>query len=193
MTEHFNDLMREIEEFGRNNDSIYSEKESRMRNIAKTTGQFLGMLLELSNSRRVLEIGTSNGYSTLWLAKSLKKLNGTVTTIEYLESKAELASKNFNRSGFADVIDLVHGDGGAYLASTESNSFDFILLDSDRKEYVTWWEDLVRVIKPGGMIVMDNAVSHQSELTDFLSLVSNSDGCESVLLPFDSGVLLIKF
>lgn len=190
---HFNDLMNEIEEFGKVNDKLYDDKSFKMRNIAKTSGQFLGILIEMTNARRILEIGTSNGYSTLWIANSLKKVNGNVTTIEFMESKVELAEKNFNMSGLAEFINLVHGDAGEFIANCESSSFDMIFLDSDRKEYVSWWNNLKRVIAPGGIIVMDNAVSHVSELTDFIKLVEETDECKSWLFPIDSGLYIIKF
>lgn len=184
-------FLKKMEEFGKSNDELHAEKELRMRNISPTTGEFISMLIKISHAERVLEIGTSNGYSTLWIADALQ--NGKVTTIEFLETKVRMAEENFKHSGLASRIEQVQGDAGIFLKNAESGAYDFILLDSDRKEYVSWWDDLKRIMMPGGLLIVDNVVSHKSELTEFIQLVRETTACESTVLAFDSGVMLVKF
>ncbi|KAF1013444.1 MAG: putative O-methyltransferase [Stenotrophomonas maltophilia] len=93
------------------------------------------MLVRFGQARRVLEIGTSNGYSTLWLAEAAAAIDGHVTTLEYPADKVALAQANFERSGLAGRIRLVHGDAGQWLASAAHASIDLLFLDSDREQY----------------------------------------------------------
>ena len=109
----------------------------------------------LIQARRVLEIGTSNGYSTLWLADAVQRLGGRVTTIEVLPDKAHMARHNFARAELASWIQLHLGDAGDVLREQEPASFDLVFLDSDRAQYVSWWPDLQRVLTPGGLMVVD--------------------------------------
>ncbi len=143
-------LKVELERFGAENDREATERSRRMLNITRDTGEFLSVLVRATAARRILEIGTSNGYSTLWLAEAARAIGGTVTTVESSESKIGLASANFTRSGLASIIKLVHEDAGRILLQTEDDPFDLIFLDADRSEYSRWWNHLRRVLRPGG-------------------------------------------
>jgi predicted O-methyltransferase YrrM len=101
-------LKAELERFGETNDGAATERSQRMLNITRDTGEFLAVLVRATLARRVLEIGTSNGYSTLWLAEAAKAIGGAVTTVERSDYKARLAQANFARSGLASSITLVH-------------------------------------------------------------------------------------
>lgn len=191
MNRQLQELLQEIYAFGTANDQSRSNKMERMRNVVPSTGAFLGLMVGATRARRVLEVGTSNGYSTLWLAEAVQRLGGTVTTLEFLPEKAELALANFRRAGLQDVITLHLGDAGDHLRSADSESYDLIFLDSDRTEYPSWWPDLCRILVPGGLIIMDNALSHAAEVQPFLDVVAQTAGCQSLLLPLDQGVQLI--
>jgi predicted O-methyltransferase YrrM len=125
-----------------------------------------------TNALRVLEIGTSNGYSTLWLAQAALAIGGHVTTVELSEFKIGLAARNFERSGMSHVITQIRGEAGGVLEGMPHASFDFVFLDSERFNYSEWWPDLKRVLRIGGLLVVDNAISHSSEMAQFLALVS---------------------
>jgi predicted O-methyltransferase YrrM len=80
----------------------------------------------------VLEIGTSNGYSTLWLADAVRTIGGSITTVEFAEYKIGLASANFARSGLSPFITLLHDDAARLLQRSDQNAYDLIFLDSER-------------------------------------------------------------
>ena len=84
-------LKIELERFGEENDGVTVERSQRMLNITRDTGEFLSALVRATAARRILEIGTSNGYSTLWLAEAARATGGTVTTVEFSEYKFGLA------------------------------------------------------------------------------------------------------
>jgi len=123
--------MTELEQFGKAHDSVTTARSRRMLNITRDTGEFLAVLVRATVARRVLEIGTSNGYSTLWLAEAARAIGGTVTTIELSEYKVGLATQNFARSGLASCITLMHDDAGLVLGRAADGAFDLVFLDSE--------------------------------------------------------------
>jgi predicted O-methyltransferase YrrM len=180
-------LMAELERFGNSNDSATSERSRKMLNITHDTGEFLAVLIRATVARRILEIGTSNGYSTLWLADTARAIGGAVTTIEFSDHKIELATKNFARSGLASFITLVHDDAGRVLERGADSAFDFIFLDSERPEYPGWWPHIRRVLRAGGLLVVDNATSHPQEMAPFVALVKADASFTTSLVPVGNG------
>jgi len=183
-------LLAELEEFGQQNDATITDRPRRMLNITRDTGEFLAVLVKATNAKRVLEIGTSNGYSTLWLARAAQSIGGTVTTVEKAELKTEMARATFARSGLAAVISLVHDDAGAVLKRMTDNSFDLVFLDSERPEYPGWWPDLRRVLRAGGLLVVDNATSHPEQMAPFVALVTADRFFTTSLVPVGNGEFL---
>ena len=174
-------IKAKLERFGRLNDAVHTERAHRMLNITRDTGEFLAVLVRATLARRILEIGTSNGYSTLWLAEAAKDTGGAVTTVELSESKVRMARETFTRSGLSDCIRLLHEDAGRMLDQSESNTYDLVFLDSERPEYLGWWPRLRSVIRPGGLLVVDNATSHPEQLAPFMDLV-NADSAFTTCL-----------
>src|SRR3990172_2313730 len=128
MTEKLAALLAELEQFGQRNDAATTDRPRRMLNITRDTGEFLAVLVNAADARRILEIGTSNGSSTLWLAGAARATGGSVTTVELSELKLGMASANFARSGLSAYISLVHDDAGRVLARSAGASFDLIFL-----------------------------------------------------------------
>jgi predicted O-methyltransferase YrrM len=183
-------LMAELEHFGKANDSSTTDRPRRMLNITRDTGSFLAVLVTATLARRVLEIGTSNGYSTLWLASAARAIAGSVTTVELSEYKVGLASTNFARAGLASFISLVHDDAGCVLERSGDGAFDLIFLDSERPEYPGWWPQLKRVLRSGGLLIVDNATSHPEQMAPFIALVNADNDFTTSLVPVGNGEFL---
>jgi predicted O-methyltransferase YrrM len=190
LTSPLDKLLAELEQFGQANDSSTTERARRMLNITRDTGEFLAVLIRATVARRVLEIGTSNGYSTLWLASAARAIGGAVTTVEQSEYKIGLASANFARSGLTAYISQRHDDAGRMLAGTPDGAFDLIFLDSERPEYPGWWPNLKRVLRPGGLLVVDNATSHVEQMAPFVALVKADPDFVTSLVPVGNGEFL---
>jgi predicted O-methyltransferase YrrM len=161
-----------------------------MLNITRDTGELLAVLVRAVNARRVLEIGTSNGYSTLWLASAARAIGGSVTTVEVSEYKVGLATANFAKSAISSTVNLMHAEAGQMLHHAEYGSFDLVFLDSERSEYPAWWPDLRRVLRPGGLLVVDNATSHADQMAPFLALVRADPEFTTCLAPVGNGEFL---
>lgn len=190
MRPELQELLSKLEKFSTENDRAQSDRQQKMLNITPDTGPFLSLLLQNCKARKVLEVGTSNGYSTLWIADALRQSEGLVVTIEIQDHKFAKAKENFRISGLDDRIQQVLGDAGEYLKKSPKNNFDAVFLDSDREQYADWWTDLMSVLKPGGLLIVDNATSHAHELEEFLCLVQKSQFTHS-LVPIGNGELLV--
>ncbi len=190
MVDALQNLLAELEQFGRDNDSATAERPRKMLNITRDTGEFLAVLVRAAFARRVLEIGTSNGYSTLWLASAAQDIGGSVTTVEKSQYKIDLAATNFARSGLASSIAQVHDDAGRLLERSADGAFDLIFLDSERPEYSGWWPHLRRVLRRGGLLVVDNATSHPAEIAPFVALVKADAEFITSLVPVGNGEFL---
>jgi len=191
MNERVASLLREIEAFGNANDARVADRSQKMLNITPDTGEFLSILVCLQPAKRVLEIGTSNGYSTLWLADAVSGTEGIIETVERNPEKVRLARANFERSGLSRFISLVEADAAKVLAAAADATYDFIFLDSERTEYLSWWPHVLRVLRPGGLVVCDNAISHKHEFEQFLGAVRRTPSCSMCLVPVGKGELLI--
>ena len=183
-------LKAELERFGADNDAVHTERPRRMLNITRDTGEFLSVLVRATLARQVLEIGTSNGYSTLWLAEAARDVGGSVTTVELSEFKIGLAAANFAKSGLAPFITSTHDDAGKLLERSADGAFDLIFLDSERPEYPGWWPHLRRVLRPGGLLVVDNATSHPDQMAPFVALVRADAAFTTSLVPIGNGEFL---
>ncbi|WDS34823.1 class I SAM-dependent methyltransferase [Pseudoxanthomonas sp.] len=183
-------LKRELAAFGEHNDATHTARSERMLNITPDTGEFLSVTIRSTGARRVLEIGTSNGYSTLWLAEAAAVLDGHVTTLEFSAAKWQLAQDTFARSGLAARITAVHADAGAWMAAAEADAFDLVFLDADRSRYLDWWPALRRVLRPGGLLVVDNAISHAAQMGSFEQVLRADVDFTCALVPVGKGELL---
>lgn len=190
MTETLEALLHELEEYGASNDAAIAERPRRMLNITHDTGEFLSVLVRATDAQRVLEIGTSNGYSTLWLAEAALAVGGSVTTVEFSDFKLQLAAKSFERSGIAHAITQIRGEAGEFLQTASESSFDIVFLDSERAEYPAWLADLKRILRAGGLLVVDNAISHATEMTSFMELVKDDADFTTCTVPVGNGEFL---
>lgn len=181
------EFLSELEEAGRVNDAATTERCRRMLNITRDTGEFLAVLIGATGARRILEIGTSNGYSTLWLASACDPARARVTTLELSPFKAELAAENFRRAQMTDRITAVQTEAGSFLRAAAAGAFDFIFLDSERPEYVDWWPEIDRVLAAGGLLVVDNATSHPGELAEFVARVQGDGHFRTSTVPVGNG------
>ena len=190
MSELPDSLKAELEQFGKANDEVHREHSQRMLNITHETGELLSVLVRAMHARRILEIGTSNGYSTLWLAEAANEIGGTVTSVDFSEFKLKLASANFVRAGLSLVIVLVHEDASLVLERLEPETVDLLFLDSERREYPRWWPHIRRALRPGGLLVVDNATSHSEQMAPFIAMVKADSEFTTSIVPVGNGEFL---
>lgn len=173
------DVARKLQalwEEGEQHDALCSVRAEKCLNITMDTGRFLYQLARFSGSRRILEIGTSNGFSTIWLALAAQANGGKVISLDVLATKQQRARENLAGFGVESMVELVLADAAAWLTEAPPASVDLLFLDAERSHYPGYWADIQRVLWPGGLVVMDNAQSHQDECRDFVGQVLATDG-----------------
>lgn len=128
--------------------------------VSAAQGKFLHLLVRMSGARRILEIGTLGGYSTIWMAKALPA-DGSIVTLEYEPRHAEVARRNIERAGYADRIEVRVGaaaDTLPLLAAERLQPFDFVFIDADKPSNPVYLEWAIKLGRPGTVIVLDNVV-----------------------------------
>ena len=179
-------LLEKLARFGADNDARETKRPKRMLNITADTGRLLWILVRAARATRILEIGTSNAFSTIWLADAARETGGRVTTLELLPEKIALARENLSRAGLAERVDIREGRAADTLPAL-SGPFDLVFLDANRPEYLRYLELVVPKVMPGGLLVADNVVSHAAELADYLARVKSDPRLFSVTIPIGNG------
>lgn len=176
---------------GRAFDAGQEDRLNRRRNLEPESAQLLNLLVRSISPSAVLELGTSNGYSTVWIADALEATDGHLVTVEYDEGRAAEAARNLAAAKVADRVEQRVDDAGRVLASEAAEAWSVVFLDAERPAYTSYWPDLCRILAPGGLLVVDNCISHADQVVDFRALVAATPGYRSSLLPVGAGLLLI--
>jgi len=184
-------LLDELHRRGRAHDAALADRVERWRNLEPDSARLLALLVRALAPERLLELGTSNGYSTIWLADAVRAAGGSMTSVEIDAARAEHARDNLRAAGLEDAVDLKVDDAGEVLAASDDGEWDFVLLDAERAAYVSYWADLVRVLRPRGLLAVDNVISHADELIEFRELVAHDARVIEALAPTGAGLLLV--
>jgi predicted O-methyltransferase YrrM len=180
------ELLERLALFGAANDARETSRPRRMLNITRDTGRLLWILVGATRATRILEVGTSNAFSTIWLADAARAIGGRVTTLEVNPDKVALARVNLASAGVEGVVDIVEGPAAESLARLPG-PYDLAFLDADRGSYLTYLELVVPRLRAGGLLVADNVTSHASELVEFLARVKAHPQLFSVTVPLGNG------
>lgn len=162
----------------------------RLRQIPPETGRFLAILAASAPAGTYLEIGTSGGYSTLWLTLACKELGRRIITFEILKEKVEIAEETFREAHVEDVVQLVHGDAREHVRDYKDVSFCF--LDAEKEVYQECYEMVVPNMILGGILVADNVISHKDILHDMIEHVLNDRRVDAIVVPIGRGELVCR-
>ncbi|MBJ9721019.1 DUF1442 domain-containing protein [Acinetobacter calcoaceticus] len=172
-------------------DAQQADRLQRYRNIEAESAQLLSQLIRMQQAKSILEIGTSTGYSTLWLAEAAQATHGQVITVEIDANRSTEAKRHATELALNEIVNFWVGDAADYLKENQK-TFDFILLDAERNAYENYWPDLKRIIKPkGGVLIIDNVISHAAEVKPLLSLIKKDGTFMSSILPVGAGLCVV--
>jgi predicted O-methyltransferase YrrM len=191
MDRYLSSILGELHQHGVHHDAGKPDRLDRLRNLEPETAQMLSLLVRATLTRNLLELGTSNGYSTLWLADAVRATGGQLTSVEIDASRSVQAAQNLGRAGLIDFVELRVADAGEVLHESEEDAWDMIFLDAERPAYVEYWPELKRTLRPGGLLAVDNVLSHADEVAEFRSLVTASSTVTEALVPIGAGLLLV--
>lgn len=182
-------LLDEIEAEGRDNDTRESDRSRKMLNLEPETAHLISILVRSGKLTRLLEIGTSNGYSTIWLAWAAQANGGFITSIERSADKLRMADANLRRAGLRDRVELLHGDATEIVA-TLAGPFDLVFFDADRLSAPAQLQLLLPKLLPGALILADNALSHPDEIAAYLAAVQALSNVDHLIVPVGKGLSL---
>lgn len=158
-------------------------------NIARSSANFLNMLIKVSGAKNVVEVGTSNGYSGIWIAKALKETGGHLTTIEYYEKRIVLAQEHFKICGVDDIITIKQGSACDALKTIDFE-IDFAFIDANKGEYIKYFDIINPKLKVGGIIAADNITSHPDKVAPFVEKIKADPNYQVEILDLPAGMLL---
>ncbi len=162
----------------------------RLRQVPREVGKFVAVLAASTPPGHWIEIGTSAGYSTLWLALACRETGRRLTTFEVLDAKAALARETFALAGVEDVVEFVHADVRDHLELMDGLAFCF--LDSEKEDYGELYEAVVPRLVPGGLLVADNAVGFEGVMQPMLDGARADASVDAVIVPFLTGQLICR-
>lgn len=180
------ELLEKLAKVGEDNDARETERPKRMLNITRDTGRLLWIIVCAIGATRILEVGTSNAFSTIWLADAARSTRGRVTTLELNPQKVALARANLAAAGLDGMVEIIEGRAADTLA-TLPGPFDLVFLDADRPSYLTYLELVVPKLRPGGLLIADNITSHAHELQDYIQRVKSHPELFAVTVPIGNG------
>ncbi len=174
-------------------------------------GRLLKMLVRLTGARRILELGTFTGYSTLCLAEGVAAniadsggIEGRIDTIEIFDENEIFLREVFGRSKYGNLVNLIIGDALEVMPGLEAESYDMIFIDADKRVYADYYREAKRLLSPGGCIIADNTLwdghvvdsGRHDRQTDgvrkFNQLVAADPDTEKVILPLRDGLTIIR-
>jgi predicted O-methyltransferase YrrM len=167
-----------------------TDRLKRLRQIPPETGRFIALLAAMAPPGRFIEIGTSAGYSALWLALACRATARRLTTFEVLPEKVEIATRTFREAQVEDVVDLVADDFRRRIGEVDDVAFCF--LDAEKAVYLECYEFIVPRLVPGGILVADNAINHAEALAPFLDRVLSDPRVDAMIVPIAKGELVAR-
>jgi predicted O-methyltransferase YrrM len=157
----------------------------RTRNVDRETGRWLNLLVRTTGARSLLEVGSSNGVSTLWLAAAVVETGGRITGTELISERAAEANANLAAAGLDAVARVLVGDAAESIAEAGA-PFDFVFIDAEKNDYVGHFLAVIDLILPGGLILADNVISH--DLSAYQTMLRARDDVETITMPIGRGI-----
>lgn len=160
-------------------EDMQQNQSPALANVSAEDGRMLRLLVEAVNAQSVVEVGTSNGYSAIWIAMALQATGGKLTTFENDADRADLARKNFNRAGVENIVTLVEGNNQQNIPQP-NGSIDVLFINADKQGYPDYFEKLSTTVRPGGLILAHNIGTENKAIQEYLETITTNKDLETV-------------
>jgi predicted O-methyltransferase YrrM len=187
MRENVQKLLKRLGAEGLKHDSAETEHSRKFLNLEPATAEVIAVLLRIARVRKLLEIGTSNGYSTIWLASTIGPRGGRLTSIDRDASKHALARENLDAVDLLRYVDLVLGDA-TDIAARLPGPFDCVFFDADRVSAPKQLDLLLPKLSLPALLLADNATSHPDQIAGYLARLEAIDGIAHTIIPVGKGL-----
>jgi len=189
MDQQLASFLAELYRQDQENDARQEDRRQKMLNLEPETAHLVSLLVRSGRYRRLLEIGTSNGYSTCWLAWSVGQTGGRVTSIDRDAAKHRLAEANLRQAGVRELVELRCGEASELIATLQG-PFDCVLFDADRQSAPAQVRQLLPRLTPTVLLLADNALSHPQDLAAYLEAIRALPDFEQMIVPVGKGLSL---
>ena len=162
-------------------DEMLHDQYSAMLSVPPEDGRVLRLLTEATGARHVVEIGTSNGYASIWFCLALRTTGGRLTTYEIDARRASLARENFKRAGVDKLVTIIEGDAHSNVTKLKG-PIDIVFIDADKDGYLDYLNKLLPLVRPGGLILAHNTTDVGSQMQDYLEAITTNPELETIFL-----------
>jgi len=197
MRENIRSVLKKLEERAEleKSEKIQVSHDERMLAISNETGEFFNILLKAMNAKKILEIGMSVGFSTLWFADAILSNNGKIITIEENRDKIVRAKKNFEEAGVSTQIEIQEGKALQILhklitSESDQQEFDFVFLDADKENNIEYFDLVLPLVRIGGIIATDNILypeKFRPEMKKFTEYIKSKPNVQTITLDLGNG------
>ena len=189
MDAHRRAVADELLAAAREHDAAQTDRVARYRNLEPESAELLAVLVKATAPGTIVELGTSNGYSTIWLADAAEAGGARLISVEIDADRTEQARGNLERAGLS--ADLRTQDAGELLRAADDGAWDFVFLDAERPAYAGYWPDLLRALAPGALLVIDNVISHAEQVEEVTALIEGEPTVTTELVPIGAGLRVV--
>ena len=190
ISENIKNRMHYLEEIDSRDRNNGTPRLNRLRQIPPETGKFLSILAAGAPEGKYIEIGTSAGYSALWIGLTCKLIGNKLTTFEILKEKIDLAKETFRETNMEKFIELIEGDARDYIEKYDHISFCF--LDAEKEIYQDCYDLVIPNLVKGGIFVADNAINHYETLKPMINKALSDKRVDALIVPIGKGELLCR-
>lgn len=190
ISEKIKDRMSHLEEIDTHDRIDGTERLQRLRQIPPETGKFLSLLAMFAPDGEFIEIGTSAGYSTLWIVLACKERGKIINTFEILPEKIYLAKKTFKQTQTEKFVNLIEGNALDHLSEYKNISFCF--LDAEKEVYEECYDLIIPNLVKGGILIADNAINHRETLQPMLDKAIYDQRVDSLIISIGKGELVCR-
>jgi caffeoyl-CoA O-methyltransferase len=150
--------------------------------VPRKDGEFLHLLVKATRAMNALELGTSHGFSAIWIGLGLEETGGRLTTIEIDKKRYDLARKHVSEAGLSNRVTCIRGDAHVEVAKLEG-PFDFVFMDADKEGQMDYFKKLFpKKLVPGGILLVHNAIQQANSMKDYLDMVRRHPDFDTVIL-----------
>ncbi|MGD0236937.1 MAG: class I SAM-dependent methyltransferase [Syntrophorhabdales bacterium] len=158
------------------------ERGAAAWSVPRKDGEFLHLMIKATRAKNVLELGTSQGFSTIWMGLALEETGGRLATVEIDTDRHNEAHRNVDRAGLSKRITLIKGDAHGEITKLEG-PFDFVFMDADKEGQVDYFKKLYpKKLPPGGMIAVHNAIRQAHAMNDYLGMIRKHPDFDTVIV-----------
>lgn len=162
-------------------EEMLHDQYGAMLSVPPEDGKVLRLLAEATGARHVVEIGTSNGYASIWFCLALRNTGGKLTTFEIDARRASLARENFKRAGVDKLVTIIEGNAHEKVKMLKG-PIDIVFIDADKDGYLDYLKKLLPLVRPGGLILAHNTTDASSLMQDYLEAITTNPELETIFL-----------